>query len=275
MTARHEVNVRVARPTAPAQRADLTIGYDRAGAGAPVLLIHGNFASHRWWREQLAQPPAGLDLIAPDLPGFAHSDPLPEDWQPTEWVNAWADAMAAFLDALGVERAGVVGHSLGGAVAQALAVRHRPLVSAMLLVDAAPPTGYVTPEEHYVALEAMRTDRDLLTTSLAAITPTRVPDYFPLLVDDAMAMSPRNYQGNARALAAYDLSGDTATLNIPVTVLHGAKDLLMNAATAEATAAAYPHSNLVTWEDVGHSPPLESPDAFRALLATTFTGGTA
>lgn len=280
MTARLKQTVLVRRPGDPADARELTIGYDRAGAGAPVLLIHGNFASHRWWQEQLTDPPAGLDLLAPDLPNFKHSSPLPAAWPVGEWVYAWADAMAGFLTALGVKRAGVVGHSLGGAVAQALAVRHPDKVTALLLVDAAPPGGFPTPEEHYVALRAMRTNRDLLFASLAAVTPTRQPDYFPALVDDALGMSEAAYEGNSRALERYDLTGGTAAVTVPVTVLHGAKDLLIDAEAAAVTAAAYPHGKLVTWEDVGHAPPLEAPDRLRALLAETFlssrgTGGAA
>jgi len=274
------LTVNVDRPGRPGHAAELTLGYARAGAGAPVLLIHGNFASHLWWKEQLEEPPEGLLLLAPDLPNFRRSSPLPAGWPTGEWVYAWADAMAAFLGGLGVSRAGVVGHSLGGAVAQALAVRHPELVTALLLVDAAPPFGYVTPEEHYLALAAMRTDRRLLHDSLAAVTPTRLPAYFPALVDDALAMAPAAYEGNSRALAAYDLGAATTAVTVPVVVLHGAKDALIDAEAAAVTAGAYRDAELITWQDVGHAPPLEAPARFRALLAQTFgrgpeSGGTA
>ncbi|MFO7543886.1 MAG: alpha/beta fold hydrolase [Trueperaceae bacterium] len=251
----------------------LRMAYERAGGGRPVLLIHGNFASRRWWTEQLDDPAPGLDLIAPDLPGFGRSDPLPDSLPEASWVAAWSDALAGLLDALGIERAGVVGHSLGGAAAQALAIRHPQRVSALLLVDAAPPGGFPTPEAHYPVLEAMKTDRNLLHASLAAISPTRIPPYFDALVDDAMAMQPRAFQGNARALAAYDLSADTGAVTAPVTVLHGAKDALVSRAVADATVAAYAGARLVAWPDVGHSPQLEAPEAFRDLLATTFARG--
>lgn len=265
--------VTVERPTGAGTPAELTIGFDRAGAGASVMLVHGNFGSHRWWQELMADPPPGLDLIAPDLPGFAHSTDFPDDWPTSEWVYAWADTLAAFLRELGVARAGVVGHSLGGAVAQALAVRHPELVAGLLLVDSAPPAGFVTPEAHYAFLRAYRVDRALTTAALSAVTPTRVPEYMSDIVDDALAMSERSYEGNARALAAYDLSGSTGAVRVPVTVLHGSLDLLVNAAAAEAAAAAYPNASLITWQGVGHSPPTESPTAFRDLVAQTFSGG--
>lgn len=266
--------VRVAASdSVPGAPTTLHLAYERAGAGRPVLLVHGNFASRRWWSEQLDDPASGLDLIAPDLPGFGRSDPLPDTLPEAAWVAAWADALAGLLDALGIEHAGVVGHSLGGAVAQALAIRHPRRVDALLLVDSAPPGGFPTPEAHYPVLEAMKTDRSLLHASLAAISPTRVPPYFDDLVDDAMAMHPRSFQGNARALAAVDLSAETGAVTVPVTVLHGAKDALVSRAVADATVDAYANARFVAWPDVGHSPPLEAPDAFRGLLATTFARG--
>lgn len=268
-------NVKVGRPARGGEPAELTIGFDRAGAGPGVLLIHGNFGSHRWWQELLADPPPGLDLIAPDLPGFAHSTDFPDDWPVSERVYAWADTLAAFLSDLGLTSVGVVGHSLGGAVAQALAVRHPRLVTRLLLVDSAPPAGFVTPEAHYAALRAYRVDRALITAALTAVTPTRVPEYMGDLVDDALSMSERSYEGNARALAAYDLSASTRDVRVPVTVLHGSLDLLVNAAAAEAAAAAYPNASLITWQGIGHSPPTESPAAFRDLVTQTFPRGNA
>lgn len=269
---RAQVRVTATDPD-PGAPTTLHVAYERAGTGRPVLLVHGNFASRRWWTEQLDDPAPGLDLIAPDLPGFGHSDPLPDALPEASWVAAWADALAGLLDALGIEHAGVVGHSLGGAVAQALAIRHPQRVEALLLVDAAPPGGFPTPEAHYPVLEAMKTDRNLLHASLAAISPTRIPPYFDGLVDDAMAMHPRGFQGNARALAAVDLSAETGAVTVPVTVLHGANDALVSRAVADATVAAYANARFVAWPDVGHSPPLEAPDAFRDLLATTFARG--
>lgn len=268
------VPVRVAATDpVPGAPTTLHLAYERAGTGRPVLLVHGNFASRRWWTEQLDDPAPGLDLIAPDLPGFGRSGPLPETMPETAWVAAWADALAGLLDALGIERAGVVGHSLGGAAAQALAVRHPQRVGALLLIDSAPPSGFPTPEANYPVLEVMKSDRNLVHASLAAITPTRVPPYFDALVDDAMAMQPRGFQGNARALASYDLSDETPSVRIPVTVLHGGKDVLVTRAMAEATVAAYPDARFVAWPDVGHSPPLEAPDALRDLLEGTFARG--
>ena len=89
------------------------------GEGQPVLLIHGFPDSHRLWRHQVpALVGAGKRVIAPDLRGFGESD-RPEEVADYRVRHSVADMLAVF-DALGVERAQVVGHDWGAAVAWAL-----------------------------------------------------------------------------------------------------------------------------------------------------------
>ncbi|MEJ2666703.1 MAG: alpha/beta fold hydrolase [Deinococcales bacterium] len=95
--------------------AGTTFAYVRAGRGSPVALVHGNLASHRYWQELLAGPPAGTELIAMDLPNFGASGPLPEPLS----IRAYGEALASFLRALELPPVTLVGHSLGGAVAPA------------------------------------------------------------------------------------------------------------------------------------------------------------
>src|SRR2546423_1572190 len=91
----------------------------RAGRGDPLVLIHGIGLYWGVWEPVLPQLAAGHDVIALDLPGFGGSDPLPEAQAPT--VEALADAVAAFLAGLGIERPHVAGNSLGGGIALELA----------------------------------------------------------------------------------------------------------------------------------------------------------
>lgn len=244
------------------------IAYQRAGSGTPVILVHGNFASKAWWSEQLAAPPDGLELFALDLPNFGDSEPLPG----TIEIAAYASAVASFLDALALDhdhghRPILVGHSLGGAVVQAVAVEHLDAVAGLMLVSAAPPAGFHTDESHYALLETLKGNADLMRQSLLPTTPTRTPPYFDDLIADALRMQPAAFSGNGRALERMDLRSRTASFSGPVLVLHGAKDVLISRGMAEATAAAYPHGQLVGWDDVGHSPQVENPRRFNQLLA--------
>jgi len=92
-----------------------------AGApdGEPVLLLHGWPQHHLLWRDLLADPPAGLRLIAPDLPGYGWSGPAPHRWAKEDV----ASDLLALLDAMDLDRVGLVGHDWGGWIGHLLVLR--------------------------------------------------------------------------------------------------------------------------------------------------------
>ncbi len=104
------------------------------GAGDPVVLIHGFPLASRLWSEFVPDFAPGHRLIIVDLPGFGRSDPPSAA---RTGCGAYAAAIHALLDDLGVERAFIVGHGLGGGVAQAFAVQWPTRVAGLALVSSA------------------------------------------------------------------------------------------------------------------------------------------
>lgn len=246
-----------------------------AADGRALLLIHGNVASGRWWHEQLAAPPAGWRLFAPDLPGYGASPPLADAPPGGITLTRLADALEALLDAFNVERAVVVGHSLGGAVAQALVARAPERVRGLLLLASPPPAGYPTPEARFPLLRRTVGRRKALAAALAPLFAGSPPAAFQALVDDALAMHPDAWEGGARALEC-DLRPALAPLRAagrlpPTLVLHGAGDPLISERMARDTAAAFA-GELLQWSDGGHAPQLEWPERFNARLAEFLEG---
>ncbi|WP_240978101.1 alpha/beta hydrolase [Planctomonas sp. JC2975] len=111
-------------------------------AGMPVLAIHGITATHREW-PLLADRLARRRIIAPDLRGRGRSNALPAPWG----MRDHADDMAALLDAFGVDRALVVGHSMGGFVAVRTADQHPDRVAGLVLVDGGLPLPFRVPDD--------------------------------------------------------------------------------------------------------------------------------
>ncbi|HEX7004342.1 MAG TPA: alpha/beta hydrolase [Trueperaceae bacterium] len=241
------------------------LAYREAGSGDPLLLVHGNFASGRWFEEQLDSPPVGYRLIAPDLPNFGESDGMPEEIS----IASYARYLAGFCDALAIERLTLLGHSLGGAVAQAFATEQPDRIERLILVASAAPDGHETPAEHFPVLESLKGNREGLALALAATMPSRRPSWFEGVVDDALALAPHAITGNVRALAEFDVSEEARSYPGPVLVLRGDLDLphLITEEIARRTAAAYPNSRLELWQGVGHSPQVEAPQRFNRLLA--------
>jgi pimeloyl-ACP methyl ester carboxylesterase len=152
--------------------------------GAPVLALHGWPQHHHVWRDLLVDPPAGLRIIAPDLPGYGWSGAAPHRWQ-KEQV---ASDLLALLDQLGVSRALLVGHDWGGWIGHLLALRVAARFSAFLALNIIHPwqrPGAILPHLwrfYYQPLVAflgmpLQRDTDLVYRAIRAslLNPARVP----------------------------------------------------------------------------------------------------
>jgi pimeloyl-ACP methyl ester carboxylesterase len=107
--------------------------------GRPVLALHG-WPQHHWvYRDLLADPPPGLRIIAPDLPGYGWSGPAPHKWAKEDV----ASDVLALLDALGLDRVLLVGHDWGGFVGYLMVLRAPERFDGYLALNMAHP--WVTP----------------------------------------------------------------------------------------------------------------------------------
>lgn len=118
------------RMSVPVRGGDLAVGMWGPSDGPAVLAVHGVTANHLTWPALAGYLP-GIRVIAPDLRGRGRSNTLPGPWG----MPQHADDLAAVLEHLGIERAVVVGHSMGAFASLVLANRHPQLVSSLVLVD--------------------------------------------------------------------------------------------------------------------------------------------
>lgn len=99
--------------------------------GRPVLALHG-WPQHHWaYRDLLADPPPGLRIIAPDLPGYGWSGPAPHKWAKEDVVSD----LVALMDALGLEHVLLVGHDWGGYIGHLLALRVPERIDGYLVLN--------------------------------------------------------------------------------------------------------------------------------------------
>ena len=243
--------------------------YLERGEGAPIVLLHGNGAMIEDWvasglMDRLLQ---SHRVIAFDRPGFGHS----ERPRSTIWTaEAQAALVAGALQELGVEKPLVVGHSWGALVTLALALDHPGLASGIVLLG-----GYYYPSVRGDVLfasqpaipgigDAMRyTVSPLLGRALSpAVTkkvfsPAPVPDKFDGFPMD-MALRPSQIRAEAAEAAlmipaAATLSGRFRELDLPVTIVAGAGDRMVDPEDqAERLHDALPGSKLLLVEGSGH-----------------------
>jgi pimeloyl-ACP methyl ester carboxylesterase len=254
------------------------LAYERRGAGPPLVLLHG--IGHHWraWEPVLDRLAAHHDVIAVDLPGFGRS-PVPAA-DPPAGMSGVVAGVAAFFDALRLDRPHVAGNSLGGAIALELAAAGR-VASATALS----PAGFCTPRELRWAigvLTAHRLGAHLPAPVLRAAFATRwlrAASFGMLLarpgritaataLADARALrDARAFATVARAGRGYAFAGAPA---VPVTVAWGTRDRILRHRQAALARRCLPGARHVDLDGCGHVPMLDDPDAVAAaILGTT------
>lgn len=250
--------------------AGLKIGYRESGAGAAIVFLHGIGSSSEGWAAQLAHFGKTHRAIAWDAPGYGGSGDL-EPLAPA--ASDYADALAGLLDALGIERAALVGNSLGALMAAAFVRRYPARVAALILSDAAAGHGRLSEEDRNEKL--MQRLDDVAELGPAGMAEKRVgkllgPQAVPGARNAALkAMSrirPKGYGQAARMLSLGDIFAELAGCRAPALVVCGAEDQVTPPAGNRKIAAAI-GARCELIEGVGHLPYIEAPERFNALAA--------
>ena len=246
-------------------------------AAPTVLLLHSLGTDSRLWHGVAARLGARARCVALDLAGHGLSSP-PEEL-PDGPCAGPADARAgglhgyardalATLDALGAERASIVGLSIGGLVAQRLALDAPGRVAALVLACTAARIG--DPARYAARIDAVRAggieaiaDAQLerwFSAGFAAREPAAVAGVRRMLVGQDVA----GYLAGCAALAGADLTDELGGIGAPTLCLAGAEDRSTPPAALAALAERIPGAALETLRGAGHLPCLERPAAFAA-----------
>ena len=254
----------------------MRLSHHRVGAGQPVVLIHGVGSQWQVWEPVIPLVARDREVIALDLPGFGGSPVLPVGVVPN--ASLLADAVASFLDSIGLSEPVVIGgNSLGGWVGLELAVRGR--ASAVVGVS---PAGFATRLESAAARASLRMSwrgSRILNENLL-----RRPGWRKLangtLMGDGSLVPAAAAIGAARNLAASP--GFDATVNqitterftdgervgVPVTLVWGSRDAILFPWQAKRALRELPRARLVPLPGAGHVPTWDAPEVIaRELLA--------
>ncbi len=212
------------------------IRYLVAGAGEPLVLVHGLGGAASNWLALAPLLLRGRRVLVPELPGHGGSEPLPAAAN----LNAYADRLGLVAEREGFFGAGVVGHSLGGAIVLRLAIRRPDLVGGLVLAGAAgissgsrrsryalTVTGLVKPGRRIAPYRRLVAHSALLRTLVFGRWGAADPQALPGEVVEGFLAGPARHTDTfsaAKALMVDDPRPDLDRVRCPALVLWGARD---------------------------------------------------
>lgn len=236
----------------------IELAYTRRGKGTPLVLLHGFPLDHRIWEKAAAQLEGAFDLILPDLRGFGASTTVDTPYT----MDDLAEDIAGLLDQLGIEKAAIAGHSMGGYVALAFARLHPErviglgLISSQVLADSPERKEGRYKSAADVAEKGIGGVVDAMTTKFTSDVELQA-----FARRNMEGQSPAAFIGALKAMAErQDSTSLLASMNYPVVVLHGDADELIPVDRAREVRDAVPHARYVELKGVGHMPMMEAAD---------------
>jgi 3-oxoadipate enol-lactonase len=278
--AKEEIAALEANPAADRHQPSLRghqplVHWHEGGEGPPLLLLNGWTASGIMWHgEWLHRLEQHFRVIRPDNRGSGWSRNAPAPFT----IADMADDAAAVLKASGHTSAVVAGLSMGGMIAQELAIRHPEQVSRLVIMASRPPS----PDD-------LLADSSLLRKILAPPDGKALPAYFrdlwgeftgpgfdaPEVLDELVDQiltrpTPRSLlMMQTRAIAAWNGPRRLSSISAPTVVVHGVDDRLMPVGNGMRLARLIPGAGYIELRDVGHLLPHEAPGAVADILESS------
>jgi pimeloyl-ACP methyl ester carboxylesterase len=240
--------------------------------GTPVVLMHGYTDSRRSYDRILPLLPASFRVFAVTHRGHGHSSKPDTGYAPSDFA---AD-LAAFLDAMRIESAVIVGHSMGSTVAQRFAIDYPSRTRALVLEGAFFPSPHNQAVREFFQTVRAFTDpvdpkivREFQQSTLTRPVP---PEFFETIVSESLTVPARVWKAALEPYVTADFSNRLKEISVPTLVIWGDRDGFTLQAEQDALNRAIAGSRLTTYTGTGHCPHWEEPERFAADLIAFVRG---
>jgi pimeloyl-ACP methyl ester carboxylesterase len=249
---------------------DVEIAFDDVGTGLPIVFVHGFPLNRTMWDPQVGALVAECRCIPIDLRGFGDSSTV----GPYS-MDVYADDVAGVLDTLQIERAVIVGLSMGGYIAMAMWRRHRDRIRGLVLADTrAVADNDETIERRRILIEAAEEHGSsaVANVQIAGMvgksTREKRPDVYDA-IHRMMAQAPvGGVIGALEALIERPDSRPTlSTVDVPTLIVVGDEDAITPPKESRIMQALIPGSRLEILQQAGHLSNVERPAAFNTVLS--------
>jgi 2-hydroxymuconate-semialdehyde hydrolase/2-hydroxy-6-oxo-octa-2,4-dienoate hydrolase len=249
--------------------------YLEAGSGETVLMLHGSgpgVSALANWQHNIPTLAQRFHVLAPDIVGFGTTE-RPEDIVYS--LRTWTDHIWAFMDARGIEKAGVIGNSLGGRIALQMATDQPDRIAKMVLMGT-PGIG-MTPTEGLAALRAYEPSHEAMRALLRnyfAVDPAMITDdlvkirYEASIADGAyeayraMFFDPR-HAGSELGIT----ENEVRAIATPTLLIHGREDKVVPLQVSLTMVGLLPDADLHVFSACGHWTQIERADEFSAVVS--------
>jgi 3-oxoadipate enol-lactonase len=252
--------------------------YEVHGSGEPVVLIHGLSMDSSTWFNQVPVLSQKYQVIVFDNRGVGQTD-APNETYSTEMM---ADDTAALLKFLNVDNAHILGFSMGGMIAQTIALKYPELVKSLLLISTA--ARFPARAKHLVQiwLRMLNENVSLETRIREGFLWVYTNEFFEhdetvtasvnLALNHPYPLSTHGFAGQVAALIQHDTRSRISQISVPTLVLIGGDEILIPVECSEELAAKIPKAELVILERGGHNCWMEFPEPFNQAVIR-FLGG--
>ena len=252
------------------------ISYRERGSGPPLVFVHGLGGRSASWTTQYENFSGRYRVIAWDAPGYGESTDLATE---SPVIADYVDALARLVDALGVERMHLVGHSIGTVMVTAYHKRYPDRLLSLTLAEAVTGSGL----EDAGIREKLVHDRDELLDRIGpekfarsrtpnSVSPSAGPEVVEQAVANAIQMRVPGYKRAYRALVAANIFDEIAPVRVPALIVAGSDDKTASPEMVRSIADAMAGARFETIPDIGHQIFIEHPERFNGILADFLAG---
>ena len=237
---------------------ELQVAQSGPSTGEPILMLHGITDSWFSFSMVMERMPADYRLILPSQRGHGDSDRPACCYAVSDFVG---DAVA-LLDALGIQKATVVGHSMGSIVAQRIAIDHPDRVHRLVLIGSAPTVNNQTTREFVQAVETLPdpVPTDFIREFQASTAYKPLPTvFFDRVIEESSKLPARVWRDALAGLMSLDLKSQLPRIQAPTLIMWGAHDAMFGRAYQDDFLRLIPKARLIAYDDLGHAPPWEDP----------------
>jgi len=222
-----------------------------------LVFLHYFGGSSQSWTEVIARLADDYHCVAPDLRGFGASNDCAESYL----INDYVDDISELIRLLEIKKYALVGHSMGGKFALALASRNPKNLQSLILLAPSPPTPEPIPENEREKLLNAQGNRCVATETVCKATEQKLSDkIFERSINDSLRTSKEAWRAWLETGSREDISAEIGKINVPVLVAAGEKDETMTAELLEREIVlCVEKGSLVVVAGVKHLLPLEAP----------------